>query len=114
MIYLYHCENCKKYIDIIKSADDYKRNEFCECGAPLSRIFCPPVLKITKTDWPEYNPAFGKVMTRDEVKYEVKKRDLIEIGNEDINKIDAKLEKDAKKERAAGWDNLVNQVYKEI
>lgn len=114
MIYQYRCDVCKKDIDIIKDSSDHRRDEYCgSCSSLLNRIFNAPSLKVTKSTWPEFNPAFGKVMSKDEVNYEVKKQNLIEVGSEDLNKIDIKLEKEQETKRAESWDNLVHEVYKE-
>lgn len=113
MIYLYQCPHCKKTIEIVKDSVDHRRQEFCSCSAELERVFRSPMIKFLKNDWGEYQPAFGKVMKRDEVAYEVKKRNWIEIGNENINKLDKKLESEREARQAADWEQTVNEAYKE-
>lgn len=114
MIYQYNCPKCKNVVDIVKDADDYIRIEICSiCASELLRVYSSPFLKITKTTWPEFNPAFGKVMDKKEVDYEVKKRGLIEVGNEDLNKFEQQQESINVAKRSAEWDNLVSEAYGE-
>ena len=89
MIYLYYCQNCGLEFDIIKPAADYKRPEPCpSCRCEMDRIFTPPLFHGSKNEWPEYNPAFGKVIRgKSHRKEEARKLGVEEVGTESLNTI---------------------------
>lgn len=58
------------------------------------------------TSWPEYNPAFGKVIkSTSHRNEEAKQRGWIEIGNENPDKIASNLEKDRKNDWERKWND---------
>lgn len=91
----------------MKSVDDYQRMETCKvCNGELRRLFSSPILSVDKTQ-AEFNPAFGKVIKS---KYhrseEAKARGWVELGNENVDKISSKFEKDRDTKRQRSWDSV--------
>ena len=39
MIYNYFCDTCKKVKEVKKAVKDYNREEFCECGEKMRKVF---------------------------------------------------------------------------
>ena len=39
MLYDYICDKCKKKYEIVKRVKDYNREEFCECGEKMRKVF---------------------------------------------------------------------------
>lgn len=87
MIYVYNCEGCGGHFDIIKAADDFRRPEHCPTsGTTLNMVFTPTHLVGTKVQELKYQPALGRPATDRELAAEAKRRDWIEVGNEDTAK----------------------------
>lgn len=87
MIYQYRCERCDKSFDVVKSAHDFNRDEFCNCGAVAQREFVPSRLSIFKSkgiaESAEYNPGLGCVVRNKSHRAELCKiKGVEEIGNE--------------------------------
>ena len=102
MIYDYLCPNCDVMTASVKSLQDYDSPEHCSiCSSEMMKVFNAVNIFAKKTDWPEYNPAFGKIIrNRSHRAEEAKINGWIEIGNEDTDKIAAKLAKD----KAESWE----------
>lgn len=85
MLYDYECEKCDKREEIIKPMANASDPEFCQsCGNRLIRIYSSNIhLTGTKVKDAEYYHAFGKVIKNDyERSEEIKRRGVIEVGNE--------------------------------
>ena len=39
MCYDYFCDKCKKKYEIVKIVKDYNREEFCECGEEMAKVY---------------------------------------------------------------------------
>jgi hypothetical protein len=73
----------------------------------MTKVFTLPTLAISKTEFPEFNPAFGEVIKGKYHRKEMAKRKgMIEIGNENIDKIDADFTKRKEEDNRRGWENL--------
>jgi hypothetical protein len=106
MIYAYHCENCNIDFDVVKSVEDYNREERCKCGSVGRKLFftSKPIIDKHKA---EYYPTFGKVInSKAHLKEEVKRTGAIEVGNEKPETIH--------KEMKALNEHIRNKRYDEI
>jgi len=111
MIYPYRCD-CGKEFEVIKSSKKIDDIEVCpECGHNCTKAnrYLSRGYFYGASDWDNaaYNPAFGKVIRNKlHAKQEAKARGMIEVGNEDMNKYHAELDKDNEKKRQARWDKV--------
>lgn len=109
MLYEYECSSCDLVIEITKSASDYRRDEKCNCcGKQMTAVVTGGGgILLKRTEFPEYNPAFGTVVRNSTHRKELaKQRGVVEIGNESIDRLGKDFEQEAKKRRAVGWDSL--------
>lgn len=84
MIYLYECPGCSGKFDIIKRADDYRREEHCPTsGTTMAMVFTPPHLVGTAVQELKYQPALGKPATDKQLALEAKRRGWEAVGSED-------------------------------
>jgi hypothetical protein len=107
MIYLYQCEQCNSYHDIVKHSDDHRRVERCPvCADTLTRIYTTPDLYRIKNEEPIYQPAFKKwIKNRYQLKEELKKTGAIEVGNEKPETIVKHYEKQREQKCLQRWAN---------
>ena len=110
MRYPYRC-TCGNEFEAIKAAKNIDDIEVCpDCGHNCTKEnrYIDRTHFYGASDWNslEYNPAFGKAVTRSEAKKEASRRGMIEVGNEDLNKYHAEIDKDNQKKRQARWDKL--------
>ena len=107
--YDYFCDKCDKDYEVIKSIKEYDGKDQCPaCENIGTRIFSCNIQFIgTKVEDAEYNPAFGKVVKN---KYErnelAKKFNVIEIGNENPNKIHANFDKQREEKRKKAYEDI--------
>lgn len=88
MVYEYDCPSCSKHFEVIKSAAFYDSEEVCSCGVVASRVPFPKKIHLynTAVQNKEYNPAFGKAVTKSEGRQLAAQKGMVEVGNEDIGK----------------------------
>ncbi len=105
MIYEYFCSKCEKTVDVIKSVSEYNKEETCQiCNTIMEKMFTNTQKTFVNKEWPEYNPAFGKVIRgKSHRKEEAKIRGWEEIGNESPIKISKKIEQDKKDRWEKRW-----------
>ena len=109
MIYDYNCDTCDIPFDVVKSMHDSSRPEICpKCGQTGRRIYSSKIYFTgTSVEDAEYNIGLGKITKskrhRDEL---AKNMGLIEVGNEDPNKLTEQLEKNRIDEHKKGWEQL--------
>lgn len=105
MNYAYRCV-CGHAWDVVKSLADIERVEPCEkCSQPGKR-FIAGFTFYGADDWDkaEWNPAFGCVVRNRKHRAQLaKERGLIEIGNEDPNKIHAHYEAQRASDNERRW-----------
>lgn len=110
MTYEYYCPACKYIFDVFKSHKDMERNETCEsCGEFAERKFIPSRVHFTKTsvEHAEYNPGLGCVTKGSKDRAEIAKRKgLIEVGNENPDKIEKEFAKDRESARERSWADV--------
>lgn len=104
MIYPYACKLCNHQFEVIKSVRDIDNPEACaECGSEDTerRIAMDQSFsKIAAADWDRarYSPALGKVVKNDAEERKIaKSKGMIEVGNEDIGKIEKEFARDREK-----------------
>lgn len=109
MVYEYECRNCDLVVELNKSMKDHTFEEICHsCGFKMNQIITGGTAIITrKTEFPEYNHGLGTVVKNSKHRAELAKQaGLVEIGNQDINKLGDSLAKDAATRRDKAWDDL--------
>ena len=47
MTYEYHCNRCKKTVEVTKAVKDYNRVETCQCGEIMRKIFSSSAIKTS-------------------------------------------------------------------
>lgn len=86
MTYVYKCTGCNRRFEVVKSVKDMDVNEYCpKCDSPGEKAFMPENIYVSKAavTHAEYNPGLGCVVKNDYHKSEIlKKRDLVEVGND--------------------------------
>jgi len=98
MLYEYQCAKCSKKVELYRSIKEYKKIEDCAfCDGKMNQIISSKIQFIgSRNEFPEYNPAFGKVIKgRSHRKEEAKIRGWEKVGNEK----NQTLEKEASKIR---------------
>lgn len=105
--YEYSCEKCEKVFEVVKSIKLYQELDPCpDCGnMGVRKVSCNISFVGTKIEDAEYNPGLGCITKskrhRDEI---AKSKGLTEIGNENINKIQDKFDKDRAEKIKRRWD----------
>lgn len=110
MIYPYRCP-CGKEFEVTKSSKNIDDIEVCpECGHNCTKAqrYISRTHFYGADDWDsmDYQPAFGKPMTKRQAKAEAKRRGMIEVGNESMSKYHADLAKDNERKRNDRWDKV--------
>lgn len=108
--YDYFCEKCDKPYVIEKiSIKEWTGKDPCPtCNVIGYRVFSGKIeFSGTKIEDAEYNIGLGCITKskrhRDEL---VKRKELIEVGNEDPNKIHSHFDKDREDRRKRSWENV--------
>ena len=87
MIYEFFCKPCNAIDEVVRPVSEAKEPYLCpECGGETVRRYTAPQVVTSGEDIAEFNPAFGKVMTRAQAQAEAKSRGWTEVGNEDVHK----------------------------
>ena len=108
-IYDYSCELCGKEYEVYKSIKEYDAKDPCPlCGKVGSRILsCSIQFLGTKIEDAEFNIGLGKITKskkhRDEL---AKQMNLIEVGNENPEKIHDKFDKQREEKRIRSWEEI--------
>lgn len=89
MTFEYYCKDCTiitEHIGKIGQAPEYVSCTMC--GKKANRQFSIPQLIGTSVETPQYNPAFGQIVKNSKHAKELaKKRGMVEIGNEPVDKM---------------------------
>lgn len=105
MKYAYRCA-CKNMWDVVKSLSEIDNVETCEkCGQTGER-FIAGFSFYGASDWDktEYNPGLGCITRNSKHRDQIaRSRGLIEIGNEDPNKLHAHYEAQRERDHAQRW-----------
>jgi predicted nucleic acid-binding Zn ribbon protein len=91
MIYPFHCSNCGRNEDIIRTIDECHLPAFCICGERMDRVFTTPQVNVPATGY--YDLGLGTTINNARDKRDAIRRirdntgmSLVEAGNEDIGK----------------------------
>lgn len=108
--YDYECHNCKHEFEVIKSISRIDDIESCSsCGKTDTRRIIFRFHFYGASDWDkgEYNPAFGKfIRNARHRKEEAKRRGMIEVGNEDVEKIHKRDDDNLKQIIENSWSKV--------
>lgn len=108
-IYDYDCSKCDKEYEIIKSIKEYTGLDPCpDCGNVGNRIFSCNVHFIgTKIEDAEFNVGLGQVTKSKRHREELaKQKGLIEVGNENPEKIHKANESMREDKRRKSYEDL--------
>ena len=101
ILYPYECPKCDASFEVIKSVKMIDDEERCpKCDTVAERKIAKQQSFYGASDWDtaHYNPAFGKVVkSNKEARELAKKKGMIEVGNEDPDKIEKEFAKDRAK-----------------
>lgn len=108
MIYPYECPRCKNKFDVIKSIRYINANEHCPNCEEIAerRIGVSAIHGADDWNSAEYNPAFGKYVTKSEAKRLAKEKGLTEVGTEPVEKIHNHYETELDRKLEQSWDNV--------
>lgn len=108
MIYDYACDKCSHLFEVVKPMKDSARAEKCvKCKSKkVSRVWSKSISLIgTAVESPEYNPAFGMVVKNKYHRAELaKQRGMVEIGNENPNRLHSHFDAERLRKRAQNWE----------
>lgn len=108
-IYEYFCSKCDRKFEVIKPISQFNSPEKCEkCRKPVIKLVSSGIFFTgTKIEDAEYNPGLGVITKskkhRDEL---VKRKNLIEIGNETPETIHKHHEKAREEKRKKSWEDV--------
>ena len=92
MIYQFKCPACGLCKEVVRHHSECQLTEYCSCNNKMNRIYYTPQISIPSVVT-GFNPALGvdikdKRQLRDEIKKvnDTTGGDLVEIGNERLNK----------------------------
>lgn len=116
MIYPHDCPKCQKEFEIIKSVKDFDRDEFCpDCGSLGIKTIARRQSFIGAADWDtrHYNPALGMVVrSNKEAQKIARERGLVEIGNENVDKIHRTFDTEREKKISTRYDDIIDTSIK--
>lgn len=96
MIYPYECPQCTHQFEVIKCVADMELPEKCPKCDTISTRYIALTHFYGASDWDksEYNPGMGIVTRNSKHRArEAKARGLVELGNEDLGKLQKENEK---------------------
>lgn len=107
-IYDYYCEGCDKDFEIVKSIKEYDGKDECPiCKNIGQRIISTVTFYGEKVESAEYNVGLGKITKNSQHRNELAKQmNLIEVGSENPEMIQKKLENDRQEKLKKSWDDL--------
>jgi len=106
MIYCYECQSCGHAFESVKSVRDIDSTEICDsCGSSSTRRVIARNFYFHGTDEKtEYYHAFGQYVTSRKQRRELmKKYNVEEIGNEDVESIHKRNEADIEARCERRW-----------
>lgn len=111
--YPYACGNCDHHFDVIKSVRQIDDPEYCPKCSANSKRYLVAVNFNGASDWDraEYNHGLGCIIKNQKHRERVaKERGLIEVGNEDVNKITREQERTLARETDARSEAALEPV----
>ena len=108
-LYEYFCPKCKHEFEVIKPISEYNSPEKCEkCKKSAIKLVSSGIFFTgTKIEDAEWNPGLGIITKskkhRDEI---VKRKNLIEIGNENPDTIHKHQDKAREEKRRRSWEDV--------
>lgn len=116
MIYPHECSVCKEYFEVIKSLKDFDNPEYCpKCGMVGIRTIAHRQSFFGAADWDtrHYNPALGMVVrSNKEAQKIARERGMVEIGNENLEKIHRTFDADREKKISSRYDDIIDKTIK--
>ena len=116
-VYDYRCPDCKHEFDVTKPISSIDDMECC----PSCLGTCDHSARIIKTakeffgekqEEPFFSVALGKMVSgKKDLRRQAKERGLIEVGNENIDKIMDRSESDMQRRSAEKWADYINPRY---
>jgi putative FmdB family regulatory protein len=114
-IYDYRCKECKEAFEVLKSireADNIEQCPYCnsECDKTHRMILSGKEFYGEKPEEPFYSIALGKwVKGIKDNRRQAAARGLIEIGNENVNKILDRSDREREQRSNSRWDEFKTQ-----
>jgi len=107
MIFEYLCEKCSLGKEVVKSASDHRSIELCDvCGEEMIRVFTPPHLMGVHFE-PHFNHGLGEhVSTKRDYKELIKRKGLVEIGNENPESTSKYFDNIKKEKHVKSWESV--------
>lgn len=116
MIYPYQCTSCRHEFEVIKSVRDIESPENCPvCDIISIRTIARSQSFFGATDWDtrHYNHALGMVVrSNKEAQKIARERGLVEIGNENVDKIHRTFDTDREKKISTRYDDIIDTSIK--
>lgn len=109
MIYPYRCKCCGHKFEVIKSVKEIDRGETCpQCkNVDAERYIGRTHFYGASVEDIEYNPGLGCLVKNKKHRAEIVKRNnLIEVGNENPEKLYDTMERDRTKKLADSWNEV--------
>lgn len=116
-IYDYRCKGCGTDFEVMKRiaiADEVETCPSCsgECDKTHRIITKGKEFYGEKPDEPFYSVALGKwVKGNNDLRRQAKAKGLIEVGNEDINKLHDRTDRERERKSAQSWQDFINPTY---
>jgi len=109
-IYDWFCDECSLEFETVESIKTYNGHKTCDqCGKPTRRIYthCKFHFTGTKIEDAEFNPGLGQITKSKRHREELaKKLGVVEIGNEDPNKIHKHFDSSREEKLKKSWDEV--------
>jgi len=109
-VYAYECEKCDKEFDLTRPMSEYKDPGHCpDCRNIGKKLVTKPYGFIgAKVENAEYNPGLGCIVKNKQHREEIcKRKNLVEIGNENPNTIHKTFDTQREQKRKKTWDDLL-------
>jgi putative FmdB family regulatory protein len=116
-IYDYRCKSCGHDFDVTKRIADVDQLESCpscskECDGSCRLITKAKEFFGEKPEEPFYSIPLGKwVKGTKDMRRQAKAKGLIEIGNEDVNKLHDRSDREKESRSAKSWNEFINPTY---
>jgi putative FmdB family regulatory protein len=114
-IYDYRCKKCKEPFEVLKSIRESDNMELCphcnsECDKTHRVILCGKEFYGEKPEEPFYSIALGKwVKGISDNRRQAKARGLIEVGNEKVDKMLDRSDRERDQKSNSRWDEFKTQ-----
>lgn len=106
-LYEYDCEKCQLVFEVVKSIKDWTRQETCSsCGGLAQQIFTSKVHFVGAKVEDAYRcPGLGTIVKSKKHRDQLAKQlGVVEIGNENPDKLSDRFEKDRAEKRKKSWE----------